>query len=109
VGIHKRVLQDGRFGLIPTEPHAAMWSGTIQSFMQEPVHPAADNHILRSDECRLLYLARRSIILTGLCVNGNWLVPPLLKSLKLTSGCMQTVLSMVLNLQASSGLAEMKG
>ncbi|KAL3431173.1 hypothetical protein BDV09DRAFT_188620 [Aspergillus tetrazonus] len=58
VGIHKRVLQDGRFGLIPTEPHAALWSGTIQSFMQEPVHPAADNHILRSDKCRLLYLTQ---------------------------------------------------
>ncbi|KAL4757076.1 uncharacterized protein BDW70DRAFT_153652 [Aspergillus foveolatus] len=58
VGIHKRVLQDSQFGLIPTEPHAAMWSGTIQSFMQERVHPAAGNHILRSDECRLLYLTQ---------------------------------------------------
>ncbi|OJJ04312.1 hypothetical protein ASPVEDRAFT_43781 [Aspergillus versicolor CBS 583.65] len=58
LGIHKDVLRDGRFGLIPTEPHAAAWSGTIQSFMQEPIYPAANESILRSDECRLLYLTQ---------------------------------------------------
>lgn len=58
MGIHKDVLRDGQFGLIPTEPHAAAWSGTMQSFMQEPIHPAANESILRSDECRLLYLTQ---------------------------------------------------
>ncbi|KAL5041934.1 hypothetical protein BDW71DRAFT_217353 [Aspergillus fruticulosus] len=56
--IHKDVLRDGQFGLIPTEPHAAVWSGTMQSFMQEPIRPAVNNSILRSDECRLLYLTQ---------------------------------------------------
>ncbi|KAL4927728.1 uncharacterized protein BDV17DRAFT_282402 [Aspergillus undulatus] len=56
--IHKDVLRDGQFGLIPTELHAAVWSGTMQSFMQEPIHPAANDSILRSDECRILYLTQ---------------------------------------------------
>ncbi|KAJ0419567.1 hypothetical protein BJY00DRAFT_324314 [Aspergillus carlsbadensis] len=56
--IHHDVLRDGKFGLIPTEIHAAMWSGTVQSFMQEPIRPAANGYILRSDECRLLYLTQ---------------------------------------------------
>ncbi|QSS59432.1 hypothetical protein I7I51_08867 [Histoplasma capsulatum] len=56
--IQKDILRDGQFGLIPTEVHAAVWSGTIQSFMQEPIHPAANDSILRSDECRLLYLTQ---------------------------------------------------
>lgn len=58
LGMHKDVLRDGQFGLIPTEPHAAAWSGTVQSFMQEPIHPAANESIRRSDECRLLYLTQ---------------------------------------------------
>ncbi|KAL4755723.1 uncharacterized protein BDW70DRAFT_146026 [Aspergillus foveolatus] len=58
LGVHKDVLRDGQYGLIPTEPHAAAWSGTMQSFMQEPVRPAANDSILRSDECRLLYLTQ---------------------------------------------------
>lgn len=56
--IYKDVLRDGKHGLIPTEPHAAAWTGTIQSFMQEPIHSPANKSILRSDECRLLYLAQ---------------------------------------------------
>ncbi|GKZ35883.1 hypothetical protein AbraIFM66950_006683 [Aspergillus brasiliensis] len=28
----------------------------MQSFMQEPIHPAKDGYIRRADECRLLYL-----------------------------------------------------
>ncbi|KAL4747051.1 hypothetical protein BDW72DRAFT_206821 [Aspergillus terricola var. indicus] len=31
---------------------------TMQSFMQDPIQPAADSHIQRSDECRLLYLTQ---------------------------------------------------
>ncbi|RDW67242.1 uncharacterized protein DSM5745_09108 [Aspergillus mulundensis] len=56
--IHRDILQDGHFGLIPTDAHAAAWSQTMQSFMQEPVHPAENGSILRSDECRLLYLTQ---------------------------------------------------
>lgn len=37
LGIHRDVLRDGRFGLVPVDLHAAMWSGTVQSFIQEPV------------------------------------------------------------------------
>ncbi|KAL3473772.1 hypothetical protein BJX99DRAFT_272059 [Aspergillus californicus] len=57
--VHKDILGYGRCGLIPTDLHAAVWSETMQSFMQEPIHPAAaTKHILRSDECRLLYLTQ---------------------------------------------------
>ncbi|KAL4915258.1 hypothetical protein BDW62DRAFT_219460 [Aspergillus aurantiobrunneus] len=56
MNIHKEVLRGSQFGLIPTEPHAAAWSGTMQSFMQEPIHPVTNEFILRADECRLLYL-----------------------------------------------------
>jgi hypothetical protein len=60
MGVHKDVLRDGRFGLLLIELHAAMWTGTLQSFIQEPVsrNPTADTIVLRSDECRLLYLTR---------------------------------------------------
>ncbi|PYI02575.1 hypothetical protein BO78DRAFT_463834 [Aspergillus sclerotiicarbonarius CBS 121057] len=56
--MHKDVLQYGQFGLVPTDLHAAVWSGTMQSFMQEPIHPAANNSIRRSDECRILYFTQ---------------------------------------------------
>ncbi|EHA18326.1 hypothetical protein ASPNIDRAFT_140721 [Aspergillus niger ATCC 1015] len=55
LNIQEHILYEGKFGLIPTELHAAVWSGTTQSFMQEPIHPATNGHIRRSDECRLLY------------------------------------------------------
>ncbi|OJD20279.1 hypothetical protein ACJ73_08387 [Blastomyces percursus] len=60
MGVHKDVLKDGRFGLIPVEPHGAMWSGTVQSFIQEPTqqHTGINGSISRSDECRLLYLTQ---------------------------------------------------
>ena len=58
-------MQVCRFGLMTIDLHAAVWSGTTQSFMQEPVskHPktvcnSSDSSILRSDECRLLFLAQ---------------------------------------------------
>ncbi|KMU82494.1 hypothetical protein CIHG_00276 [Coccidioides immitis H538.4] len=55
--IQKDVMRDGRFGLLSTELHPAMWSGAVQSFLQEPIHqdPTVDSAILRSHECRLLY------------------------------------------------------
>lgn len=55
LNIQEHILYEGKFGLIPTEIHAAVWSGTTQSFMQEPFHPATNGYIRRSDECRLLY------------------------------------------------------
>lgn len=62
MGAHEGVLRDCRFGLMPIDLHAAVWSGTIQSFMQEPVfkHPKTvyNSSILRSDECRLLFLTQ---------------------------------------------------
>ncbi|KAI2011690.1 hypothetical protein LOZ39_001012 [Ophidiomyces ophidiicola] len=60
VGFHKNILQDCRFGLIPVELHAASWCGVTQSFLQAPVSQPliANGDILRSDECRLLYLTQ---------------------------------------------------
>lgn len=57
-GFHNDVVKDGRFGLIPIEPHSAMWTGTIQSFMQEPLSQplVTDGYISRANECRLLYI-----------------------------------------------------
>ncbi|KLJ07025.1 hypothetical protein EMPG_17479 [Blastomyces silverae] len=72
VGTHKNVLQDGRFGLIPLELHAASWCGVTQSFLQEPVsQPPITNNgaLLRSDECRLLYLTQAER-------HGRWPVSP---------------------------------
>ncbi|OAX84635.1 hypothetical protein ACJ72_00999 [Emergomyces africanus] len=60
VGTHKNVLQDGRFGLLPIELHAASWCGVTQTFLQEPVsQPLITNEaLLRSDECRLLNMTQ---------------------------------------------------
>lgn len=60
MGLEKDVLQDGRFGMIPIDLHSAMWSGTMQSFLQEPIseHSTKGSSISRSDECRLLYLTQ---------------------------------------------------
>jgi hypothetical protein len=37
MGLQKDILQLGRFSVMLIELHAAAWSGTIQSFIQEPV------------------------------------------------------------------------
>lgn len=60
MGIQKGILEEARNGLLPFEIHAAVWSGTFLSFMQEPVarYPMTNGSILRSDECRLLYLTQ---------------------------------------------------
>lgn len=59
MGAHERILRDCRFGLIAIDLHSAVWSSTVQSFMQEPVskypETASDSSILRADECRLLF------------------------------------------------------
>ncbi|KAK3296949.1 uncharacterized protein B0H64DRAFT_416195 [Chaetomium fimeti] len=60
LGLQKKVLQDVRFGLIPVDLHSAVWSGAIQSFIQQPVSDplVADDQVARADQCRLLFLSR---------------------------------------------------
>ncbi|EAU36994.1 predicted protein [Aspergillus terreus NIH2624] len=62
MGIHKEIFRNCRLGMIPIDLHAAAWSGTIQSFIQEPAltvtFSAGDTCISRADECRLLFLSR---------------------------------------------------
>ncbi|KAK4119392.1 hypothetical protein N657DRAFT_674917 [Parathielavia appendiculata] len=60
LGLQKRLLQDVGSGLIPIDLHSAVWSGTIQSFIQEPVSDplVADGQVARADQCRLLFLSR---------------------------------------------------
>ncbi|KAF1955287.1 hypothetical protein CC80DRAFT_447668 [Byssothecium circinans] len=60
LSLQKKLLQDVRFGLIPIELHAAIWSGTVQSFIQQPVsYPlVVHGHVARADECRLLFLSQ---------------------------------------------------
>ncbi|RSL69548.1 hypothetical protein CEP53_002174 [Fusarium sp. AF-6] len=61
-GAHKNLLKSPR-GLLETEeidPHEAAWTGTLASFIQEPVycvHPDASS-IARADEWRLAYLSQ---------------------------------------------------
>ncbi|EKJ76091.1 hypothetical protein FPSE_03723 [Fusarium pseudograminearum CS3096] len=47
-------------GLNRIELHAAAWTGTLLSFIQEPVHPIQTQNdtsfISRADECRLMFL-----------------------------------------------------
>ncbi|GAB1313560.1 hypothetical protein MFIFM68171_03770 [Madurella fahalii] len=61
LGLQKKFLQDVRFGMIPIDLHSAAWSGTMQSFIQEPLsNPlvAADGQVTRADQCRLLFLSQ---------------------------------------------------
>ncbi|KMQ49204.1 hypothetical protein A7C99_6826 [Trichophyton rubrum] len=57
-GFHNDVIRDGQSGLIPIELHSATWTGTIQSFIQEPLSKplVTDGYISRANECRLLYI-----------------------------------------------------
>ncbi|KAM5469221.1 hypothetical protein MauCBS54593_004574 [Microsporum audouinii] len=57
-GLYDDILRDGRSGLIPVDLHAAMWTGTIQSFLQEPLSKPSTmmGSISRANECRLLYI-----------------------------------------------------
>jgi hypothetical protein len=59
MGAHEGILRDCRFGLIAIDLHSAVWSSTVQSFMQEPVsrypETASNSSILRADKCRLLF------------------------------------------------------
>lgn len=61
LGLQKKLLQDVRFGMIPIDLHSAAWSGTVQSFIQQPLSiplVAADGQVARADQCRLLFLSQ---------------------------------------------------
>jgi len=60
LGLQKELLQAVRFGQIPINLNCAAWSGTIQSFIQQPVtNPlVAHGRVGRADECRLLFLSQ---------------------------------------------------
>lgn len=53
LNLRKKLLRSVRFGQIPIDLHSAVWSGTVQSFIQQPVsNPlVADGHMSRADEC----------------------------------------------------------
>ncbi|KAH8729259.1 hypothetical protein BGZ61DRAFT_491664 [Ilyonectria robusta] len=57
-GAHTNLLRRARLGISDIELHSAVWTQTLQSFIQLPLsrNPRA-GMIQRSDECRLLYLA----------------------------------------------------
>ncbi len=60
LGLQKKLLQDVRLGFIPIDLHSAAWSGTIQSFIQQPVSKplVVGGYVARADECRLLFLSQ---------------------------------------------------
>ncbi|KAM4065106.1 hypothetical protein HRG_004556 [Hirsutella rhossiliensis] len=61
-GAHKSFLRNlhGLLGLNRIDLHEAAWTGTVLSFIQEPVSylPNETNSITRADECRLEYLCQ---------------------------------------------------
>ncbi|KAF4448114.1 hypothetical protein F53441_8430 [Fusarium austroafricanum] len=61
-GTHKDFLQStsNLLGLNRTDLHAAAWTGTLLSFIQEPVSPIHHDaaSISRADECRLMFLTQ---------------------------------------------------
>ncbi|KAI1456092.1 hypothetical protein F4805DRAFT_251014 [Annulohypoxylon moriforme] len=60
LGLQESLLREVRFGQIPADLHSAIWSETVQSFLQQPVsNPlVVDGHVSRADECRLLFLSQ---------------------------------------------------
>ena len=58
-GAHTRALQEARLGWWKIDLNVAAWTGTLMSFIQEPVSTSIpETHpISRADECRLLYLS----------------------------------------------------
>ncbi|KAI5864548.1 hypothetical protein GGS23DRAFT_604176 [Durotheca rogersii] len=59
LGVQKTFLNNVKYGELPVNLHSAAWSGTIQSFIQQPVsNPLVTNgYVSRADECRLLSLS----------------------------------------------------
>lgn len=58
-GAQTRALQEARQGWWKIDLQAAAWTGTLMSFIQEPVSalPFGAEEISRADECRLMYLS----------------------------------------------------
>lgn len=70
LGLQSKLLQDVKYGQIPIDLNSAAWTGTIQSFIQQPVsRPLTVNgYIQRADECRLLFLCQsRNHTRTPIC------------------------------------------
>ncbi len=59
IGAQTRALQEARQAWWKIDLHVAAWTGTLMSFIQEPVStlPVGGEEILRADECRLMYLS----------------------------------------------------
>lgn len=61
LGCHTQLLQQARNDCMEVDILSAMWTNTVQTFMQVPVTgPVQSGRIEREDECRLLYLASKS-------------------------------------------------
>ncbi|KAH7008748.1 hypothetical protein EDB80DRAFT_717336 [Ilyonectria destructans] len=60
LGLQERLLQDVRFGQIPIDLPSAVWSGTVQSFIQQRVSKplVTGGYVSRADECTLLFLSQ---------------------------------------------------
>jgi hypothetical protein len=69
IGAQTRSLQEARQAWWKIDLHVAAWTGTLMSFMQEPVSALSlgTEEILRADKCRLMYLSH----------NQYYTVPPL--------------------------------
>jgi hypothetical protein len=59
LGAHLPLLEKARYGGFEIELNSAVWTGTIQTFMQLPVSATQPWRIRREDECRLAYLASK--------------------------------------------------
>ncbi|KAE9363288.1 hypothetical protein N431DRAFT_524214 [Stipitochalara longipes BDJ] len=59
IGAQARALQEARVGWWKIDLHVAAWTGTLMSFIQEPVSPLLPQaqQVLRADEGRLMYLS----------------------------------------------------
>lgn len=59
IGAQTRALQEARQAWWKIDLHVAVWTGTLMSFIQEPVStlPPRTEEISRADECRLMYLS----------------------------------------------------
>ncbi|CZT41572.1 uncharacterized protein RSE6_01326 [Rhynchosporium secalis] len=59
IGSQIRSLQEARQAWWKIDLHVAAWTGTLMSFIQEPVSklPPGTEEISRADECRLMYLS----------------------------------------------------
>ncbi|KAF7562152.1 hypothetical protein G7046_g1996 [Stylonectria norvegica] len=60
LGLQQKYIKQVGFGQITTDLSSAAWSGTLQSFIQEPSsnHSGGAAWISRADECRLLFLSQ---------------------------------------------------